>query len=38
MDREGQVSDQRRLPDDAMPDYVAQLPENTFAAPEATGN
>jgi transposase len=38
MDREGQVSDQRRLPNDAMPDYVAQLPENTFAVLEATGN
>jgi transposase len=38
MDGDGQVSDQRRLPNDAMPDYVAQLPKNTFAVLEATGN
>lgn len=38
MDRKGKVSDQRRLPNDAMPDYVSQLPKNTFAVLEATGN
>ena len=27
----GKVIDNRRLPNDAMPDYVAQLPESTFA-------
>jgi len=38
MDSQGNISDQRRLPNDAMPDYVAQLPERTFAVLEATGN
>jgi transposase len=38
MDREGQIIDQRRLPNDAMPDYAAQLPANTFAVLEATTN
>jgi transposase len=38
MDSQGNISDQRRLPNDAMPDYVAQLPESTFAVLEATGN
>jgi transposase len=38
MDKEGKVIDNRRLPNDAMPDYVAQLPESTFAVLEATGN
>lgn len=36
MDKEGEVCDQRRLPNDAMSDYVAQLPEDTFAVLEAT--
>ena len=26
MDKEGQIRDERRLPNDAMSDYVAQLP------------
>ena len=38
MDKEGEISDQRRMPNDAMSDYVAQLPEKTFAVLEATGN
>jgi transposase len=38
MDAGGKVIDNRRLPNDAMPDYVAQLPESTFAVLEATGN
>ncbi len=38
MDAQGKISDQRRLPNDAMLDYVAQLPESTFAVLEATGN
>jgi transposase len=38
MDKEGEISDQRRMPNDAMSDYVAQLPESTFAVLEATGN
>jgi len=38
MDSQGNISDQRRLPNDAMPDYVTQLPESTFAVLEATGN
>ena len=38
MDAQGNISDQRRLPNDAMLDYVAQLPESTFAVLEATGN
>lgn len=38
MDAKGKISDQRRLPNDAMPDYVAQLPKNTFAVLEATTN
>ena len=38
MDAGGIVIDQRRLPNDAMPNYVAQLPESTFAVLEATGN
>ena len=38
IDAGGIVIDQRRLPNDAMPDYVAQLPESTFAVLEATGN
>jgi hypothetical protein len=38
MDKEGQIHDERRLPNDAMSDYVAQLPESTFAVLEATGN
>jgi hypothetical protein len=31
MDAQGNISDQRRLPNDAMLDNVAQLPESTFA-------
>lgn len=38
MDAQGNIGDQRRLSNDAMPDYVAQLPESTFAVLEATGN
>jgi hypothetical protein len=38
MDAKGKIRDQRRLPNDAMPDYVAQLPKNTFAVLEATTN
>jgi len=38
MDAQGNIGDQRRLPNDAMPDYVSQLPESTFAVLEATGN
>jgi transposase len=38
MDRQGKVKDHRRLPNDAMADYVAQLPSSTFAVLEATGN
>jgi transposase len=38
MDNQGNLIDQRRLPNDAMPDYVAQLPKSTFAVLEATGN
>ena len=38
MDADGNVSDQRRLPNDAMPDYIAQLPKNTFAVLETTSN
>jgi len=38
MDAQGNISDQRRLPNDAMSDYIAQLPESTFAVLEATGN
>ena len=30
MDNQGNLIDQRRLPNDAMPDYVAQLPKSTF--------
>ena len=38
MDAQGKVSDQRRLANDAMADYAAQLPEHTLAVVEATGN
>lgn len=38
MDNQGNLIDQRRLPNDAMSDYVAQLPKSTFAVLEATGN
>ena len=38
MDNQGKLIDERRLPDDAMLDYVAQLPISTFAVLEATGN
>lgn len=38
MDKEGEISDQRRMPNDAMSDYVAQLPDSTFAVLEATSN
>lgn len=38
MDADGNISDQRRLPNDAMPDYIAQLPKNTFAVLETTSN
>ena len=38
MDREGKIADQRRLSNDAMPDYVAGLPKKTLAVLEATGN
>ena len=38
MNNQGKLIDQRRLPNDAMPDYVAQLPQSTFAVLEATGN
>ena len=30
MDNQGKLIDQHRLPNDAMPDYVAQLPERPF--------
>lgn len=38
MDAYGQISDHRRLPNDAVADYAAQLPQHTFAVLEATGN
>ena len=38
MDAQGKVCDQRRLANEAMTDYAAQLPEHTFAVVEATGN
>jgi transposase len=38
MDAHGQISDQRRLPNDTVADYAAQLPQHTFAVLEATGN
>jgi transposase len=38
MDSQGNISDQQRMTNDAMTDYVAQLPPNTFAVLEATGN
>jgi transposase len=38
MDKQGQVSDSRRLPNDEMMAYVKQLPSNTFAVVESTGN
>jgi transposase len=38
MGADGIVSDQRRLPNDAMPAYIAQLPKNTFAVLETTSN
>lgn len=38
MDQDGKVKEQRRLPNDAMPDYVAGLPKQTMAVLEATGN
>lgn len=38
MDNQGKLIDQRRLPNDAMPDHVAQLPKSVFAVLEATGN
>jgi hypothetical protein len=38
MGNQGKLIDQRRLPNDAIPDYVAQLPKSTFAVLETTGN
>jgi len=38
MDSQGNISDQRRMANDAMAEYVNQLPSNTFAVLEATGN
>jgi transposase len=38
MDYQGKIIDQRRLSNDAVADYVTQLPESTFAVLEATGN
>lgn len=38
MDSQGNISDQRRMANEAMADYVDQLPPNTFAVVEATGN
>jgi len=38
MDNQGKLIDQRRLPNDTMPDYVAQLPKSTFAVLEITGD
>ena len=38
MDNQSKLIDQRRLQNDAMPDYVAQLYKSTFAVLEATGN
>ena len=38
MDKQGKVSDSRRLPNDEMMAYVKQLPSNTFAVVESTGN
>src|SRR5215212_8872156 len=38
MDAHGQVKDQRRLANEAVAAYAAQLPSSTFAVLEATGN
>ena len=38
MDAQGQVKDQRRLTNEAVAAYAAQLPSSTFAVLEATGN
>jgi hypothetical protein len=38
MNAHGQVQDQRRLANDAVAAYAAQLPPSTFAVLEATGN
>ena len=38
MDADGKISDQRGLANDAMSDYIAQLPKNTFAVLETTSN
>jgi transposase len=38
MDAQGQVTDQRRLTNEAVAAYAAQLPPNTFAVLESTGN
>lgn len=38
MDAGGKAIDQQCLSSDAMPDYVAQLPESPFAVLEAAGN
>ena len=38
MDADGNISDQRGLANDAMSDYIAQLPKNTFAVLETTSN
>ena len=38
MDCQGSICDQRRMTNDAMTSYVAQLPPNTCAVLEATGN
>ncbi len=38
MDAQGKISDHRRLSNDAMTDYAAQLPQHTLAVVEATGN
>jgi len=38
MDGQGHISEHRRLSNDAMADYAAQIPEHTLAVVEATGN
>ncbi|HVO70455.1 MAG TPA: transposase [Aggregatilineaceae bacterium] len=38
MDSQGTICNQRRMTNDAMTTYVAQLPPNTLAVLEATGN
>lgn len=38
MDKQGKVCDNRRLSNDEMTSYIEQLPSNTFAVVESTGN